>query len=343
MKRMGNIYPKIYEEANIRKAIIRASEHKRNKKSVKRVLDNMDEYIKRIQDLLKSKSFKNSPMAITQIYEPLSKKTRDIHKPKFYPDQIVHWCVMLQLQPLIMRGMDSHNCGNIPKRGEAHIRRYLQKAIATDYKGTKYFLKYDIHHFYQSVDHNILKAKLRRLIKDKDMLNLLDTLIDIDETGLPIGTYISQWLANYYLQALDHYTREKLGARYMFRYVDDVVILGPNKRKLNRMRKLVEEFLHNEKLEMKPNWVIAILFKRNIDFVGYQFHRNGKITIRRRIWKNIRALILRIAHHGLRLKRALRFMSYYGYIKNSNSYFIQNNYFRLLSIKKIRLSVSKGG
>lgn len=343
MKRIGNLYSKVMEKENIRKAILRASEHKRQHANVKEILDNMDLYIDKLHAILAAQEFRNSEYVLATIYEPLSKKTREIYKPKFFPDQVVHWCVMLQLQPLIMKGMDPHNCGNIPKRGERHIREYLKRVITKDPKGTKYFLKYDIHHFYPTIDHEILMSKLKRIIKDAKLLELLDEIISVSPKGIPIGTYTSQWLANYYLQELDHYTRESLKVKYMLRYVDDILILGPNKRELKKIQKAIAGFLVKEKLSMKPSWIIRELAKQPIDFVGYKFYRNGKVAIRHRIWKNARRLMLRISHHGLGIIRARRFMSYYGYILNSDSNYIRQTYFKKLKIKEIRECISKGG
>ena len=69
----------------------------------------------------------------------------------------------------------------------------------------------------------------RRQIKDQDCLWLIDAIIDAVR-GLPIGNYTSQWFANFFLQGLDHFIKEKLGVKYYIRYVDDLVLLGSNKR-----------------------------------------------------------------------------------------------------------------
>lgn len=343
MKRTGNLYQKVMDKENIRKAILRASEHKRHQANVKKVLENIDDHIDKIHEMLRDHTFENSKYRVATIYEPLSKKTREIYKPSFFPDQVVHWCIMLQLQPLIMKGMDPHNCGNIPERGERHIREYLRRIIKTDRRNTKYYLKYDVHHFYPNIDHDILMVKLEKRIKDDELLEILWKIIKVTDKGLPIGTYTSQWLANYYLRDLDQFTREKLGATYMMRYVDDILILGPNKRALKKMQSAIGQFLAGEGLAVKPNWVIRDLDKQPIDFVGYQFLRNGKVLIRKRIWKNARRLMLRIIHHGLGIVRARRFMSYYGYILNSDSYRIKQKYLKPLKVKTIRQCIVKGG
>ena len=65
-------------------------------------------------------------------------------------------------------------------------------------------MKIDVRHFFESIPHDRLKAKLRRVIADEKTLRLLDIIIDAVPEGLPLGYYTSQWLANFYLQDLDH-------------------------------------------------------------------------------------------------------------------------------------------
>ena len=73
----------------------------------------------------------------------------------------------------------------------------------------KYCLKCDISKFYPSINHEILKLIIRKKIKCKRTLNLLDTIIDsIDgETNIPIGNYLSQWFGNLYLNELDMFMK----------------------------------------------------------------------------------------------------------------------------------------
>ncbi len=344
MKRVGYIYEKICDKENIKTAIWRASEHKRDKRAIKKVLDRIDEYVERVHEILITQSFKNTPTALTPKFEKLSQKTRMIRKPKFFPDQIVHWCIMLQVAPLIMRGMDPYCCANVPKRGEGRIRQHLQKVISEDKSHCRYVLKYDIHHFYESINVELLIKKVRRIIKDEKVITLINEVSHIEEHGLSIGTYTSQWLANYFLQQHDHFIREQLKPSYFYRYADDVVILGPNKRKLYKTKEAIERFLNQEDLSIKHNWVIFPLDdNHDIDFVGYRFLSNGKVIIRKRIWRNVRRCIAHIYFKGITLVRARRFMSYLGYIKNSFSHFIQATYLKLVKLKKLRKAVKIGG
>ena len=74
-----------------------------------------------------------------------------------------------------------------------------------DPEHTTYCLKMDIVKFYPSIDHDILKTILRKKIKDKDLLWLLDVIIDSAD-GVPIGNYLSQYFANIYLAFFNLYT-----------------------------------------------------------------------------------------------------------------------------------------
>jgi hypothetical protein len=86
----------------------------------------------------------------------------------------------------------------------------------------------DIKKFYPSITHSILKDIIRKKIKDKKLLFLLDEIIDSTD-GVPIGNYLSQFFANLYLAYFDHWVKEELKAKYYYRYADDLVILSDSK------------------------------------------------------------------------------------------------------------------
>ena len=104
--------------------------------------------------------------------------------------------------------MISTCCANVPKRGNIYARDYIFSYLQKDFKGTKYCLKVDIRKFYQSISIVCLKKKLRCVIKDNKVLSLIDEILSLTDDGLPLGTYCSQWFANFYLQDLDHYCKE---------------------------------------------------------------------------------------------------------------------------------------
>ncbi|MGL5715057.1 MAG: RNA-directed DNA polymerase [Paraclostridium sp.] len=318
MKRQGFIYEKIISEENIRNAILRASKGKRQRSDVKRILGNMDKYILKIQDLLENEKYIPSDYKIGIIKEGIAKKERIIYKPNFYPDQIIHWALILQINTILKKGMHEFTCGSVPGRGIHYGKKYVRKWIDSDRKNTKYCLKMDITKFYPSIDNNILKGMIRSKIKDSKVINLIDSILD-KEKGLPIGILISQWFANFYLQELDHFIKEKLKAKYYIRYMDDMVVFGRNKKELHKIRKEIEKYLQLINLKLKGNWQVFKLDCRALDFMGFRFFRR-KTILRKSIMLRITRKAKRIFRKpNTSVKNAQSMLSYLGWIKHSNS------------------------
>lgn len=281
------------------------------------MLCNVDYHAERIANSLKDGTYKLSPNRCKTIKDGASQKERDITIPAFYPDQIIQWALVQVLTPIFMRGMYEHNCGSIPHRGGIAAKRYVEKVLRKP--NSNYVLKLDIRKYFPSVSHDKLKELLAKRIKDKQVLKLLSDIIDNGGDGLPIGYYTSQWLSNFYLQEVDHYIKEVLHVKYYVRYVDDMVLLDNDKAKLHRARLELSNYLQREGygLTLKENWQLWQVDTRPIDFVGYKLY-SSRTLLRRANFNRIKRLIERIKVKGLSIKRTRRYMSYYGWCKNSN-------------------------
>jgi len=343
MKRIGHLYEAIYEVENIKLAIRKASLGKRHHKEVKRILENIDAYALKIHKMLKYKTYKPSPYTVATIKDGANQKERTISKPKFYPDQIIHWSLMLIIEPIFMKGMYRYNCGSIPNRGTSFGQNAMRKWISNDRKNTKYCLKMDVSKFYPTVSNAILKESMRTKFKDNDVLWLIDSIIDSAE-GLPIGNYTSQWFANFFLTKLDHYIKTLNGTVYYVRYVDDLVILGPNKKKLHKARIEIVKQLNLIGLDMKDNWQVFKVDSRPIDFLGVKFYRNHT-TLRRRNYLRIKRRLKRIGNKPKpTIKDYSAVISYWGWIKRTNSYNFYHKHVKpYISITECRKAVSKNG
>lgn len=328
MKRVGHLYEQICNPANVRKAILKASLGKRHRPHVRHVLERIDARAAEIAALLRAKAYVASPYAVRTIRDGATQKERTISKPRFFPDQVIHWALMLPLQPVLMRGMYRYSCGSVPGRGTSDGQKALRRWLNRDYKGTKYCLKMDVTKFYPSIDREQLKAAFRRIVKDADCLWLIDTIIDSSAPGLPIGNYTSQWFANFFLQGLDHYIKQTLGARYYLRYVDDLILLGPNKKALHKARAAIAAYLAEIGLALKPNWQVFPVSARPIDALGLRFYRDYT-TLRRRNALRIRRRAKRIGGKAqLNYRDACAVVSYWGWIKRSDSYGFYHKYVR---------------
>lgn len=340
LKRYGYLYDNVCDLGNIKDAIRRASLGKRHQTRVRRILDNIDARALEIRNMLMDQTFTPSQPKIKTILDGPSGKTRTICKPTFFPDQIVHWALMLQLEPVMMKGMYEHNCGSVPGRGSSHGQRVLRKWLDRDVRNTRYCLKMDVRKFYPSIKGEHLKPYFRLKFKDRRCLWLIDQVIDSFD-GQPIGYYTSQWFANFFLQDLDHFIKEKLGAAYYIRYVDDLVLLGPNKKKLHRARADIETFLSAKGLHLKGDWQVFPIRARDIDFLGMRFYRD-KTLLRKRTALRIRRRVSRIRKKGrLSGRDAAAVISYWGWIKHTDSYAFYHRYVRpFVAIRDARRVVS---
>lgn len=186
MKRKGNIYKNIVDKDNIKLAIINASKRKRSRHNVQEIMSNINKYANIVQEMLINKTYKPSPYKEVKIHDGARKKERIIYKPQFYPDQIVHWALMLQIEPILSKGMYQWCCASVKNRGLLYGMRHIKKILVRDRKNTKYCLKLDIKKFYPSIDKEILKRKFREKIKERETLELIDLIIDSAKSGVPI-------------------------------------------------------------------------------------------------------------------------------------------------------------
>lgn len=326
MKSYNHLWEKFISEENIRLAIKKSSKGKRNRKNVKEIYENQDEWIGRIRDY--AINFKHTNHKPIEIYDGISRKKRMIIVPS-YKEQIVHHMAVNAMMEMFTHGMYEHSYGSIPKRGAHKGKKYIEKWIRNDRRNVKYCLKMDIRKFFESVPHDILKEKLREKIHDERFLGVLFEIIDSAKYGIPLGFYTSQWLANWYLQGLDHYVKEELRATYYMRYMDDMVIFGSNKKELHMMRKKISEYLaENLGLDMKGNWQVFRFdyikgIKRNgrvLDFMGFKFFRE-KTVLRKGIMLKMSRKAKEIFKKGkITIHDARQMMSYLGWIKSADIY-----------------------
>lgn len=280
MKRYNNLFDKIVSLDNLYEADKRARRQKSHRPEVMLFDKNKDKLLLDLQRKLINGEYETSEYYVFKIYEP---KEREIFKLPYYPDRIVHHAIMNIMEPIWVSAFVKGTYSCIRKRGIHKALKDVKFALK-DEVNTQYCLKLDIRKFYPSIDHDILKIIVRKKIKDKRLLNLLDEIIESAQ-GVPIGNYLSQFFANLYLTYLDHWIKEQKKVRYYFRYLDDIVILGRDKQELRNLLYDIQNYLNNKlKLSFKDNWQIFKVDSRGIDFVGYRvFHTHT--LLRKRIKK----------------------------------------------------------
>lgn len=268
MKRIGNLYQNIISIENLNMADAIARKGKLKQYGIIQHDKNRARNLAELHLSLLYKTFITSQYTTFKVFEP---KERLVYRLPYYPDRIVHHAVMNILEPIFVYVFTNDTYSCIKGKGIHAAARSVRKALK-DVSGTQYCLKLDIKKFYPSIDHNVLKSLLNRKFKDPDLLWLLGNIIDSAD-GIPIGNYLSQYFANFYLTYFDHWIKETKQVKYYFRYADDIVILAPDKQTLHRLLSDIRTYFEvNLKLKIKENYQVFPVTARGIDFVGYVFY-----------------------------------------------------------------------
>ncbi|MGN0374783.1 MAG: RNA-directed DNA polymerase [Butyrivibrio sp.] len=324
-------------------------------------------YLAGLQYMLKNHLYHTSEYEIFTLTE--GKKCREIYKLPFFPDRIAQWAILQVIEPFLIANMTKDTYSAIPGRGIHPIVNdfkgyyktkivdgkkksvWIPSILVSDEEGTRYCYKIDLHHYYQSINHEILKQKFRKTFKDPELLWVLDEIIDsistaniedmsriaileeeVDpETGIPIGNYMSQYCGNFYLGDFDHWIKEQKGVKYYYRYMDDIVILSDSKEFLQELHKDVTAYLNkNLRLSIKENYQIFPSRVRGIDFVGYRFF--GEYTLLRKSTALTMKRKMRYYRKNMENDIAptysewCSFNSYKGWLLNCDSYRLSKKY-----------------
>ena len=314
MKREKDLWAKITSTANLAEALYNASRGKGHYREVRRAMQSPLALVYQLHELLESGSFNNSKYHVFK--RKCSRKIRLISRLPFYPDRIVHHAVVRVLEPIFMSMFIDQTYSTIPGRGVhlavSHIKKSLLKK-----EDTRYCLKIDINKYYPSINHDILLSQIKRKIKDRRTLALIEEIIR-SAPGVPIGNLISQWFGNIYTAGFDRFVKETLKCKYYYRYCDDMIFLSSNKETLRSWLYMIRKYLYDElKLSIKGNYQIFLIDKRGIDFLGYRFFP-GYTLVRKSIITSMKR----------KLHKERSMASYYGWLIHADSFRLRQKYFK---------------
>lgn len=348
MHQFKYLWKKCTEPTIIVKAFKKLRKGKTKRREVIAIEKDFDYYVELMTITMKNtrpggdeeKSFHPKKYVQKTLYE--HGKKRKYYSPNIF-EQWVHHIIVLVLSPIIMRFSYRYSCGSMPRRGGVYGKRALFKVIKK--KGFKYFLKLDIRHFFNNVSISYVIKDLKTFINDDWFFYLLDRVFKYFPNMLPLGFYISQWLANFMLNNLDYAILRKRPLFYI-RYVDDMVLCDNNKRKLHRIREVIIFKLHKIHLHLKQNYQLCrFLYKKKngkiigrcIDFMGFLFLRE-KVIIRKKILKSIIRLMTRLKKLKIIARsQAASMLSRLGWFKHTDTKeFRDTNIKPLLSIRSLK-------
>lgn len=367
-----DLFNSICSMDNLYRAYQNAKSGKGWYKEVKQIEKRPFYYLAGLQYMLKNHLFKTSEYEIFILNE--GKKKRDVYKLPFFPDRIAQWAILQVIEPFLVANMTADTYSAIPGKGIQPIvndlRGYYKtkrvdgkkksvwvpSILLSDEENTRYCYKIDLHHYYQSINHKVLKQKFRKVFKDPELLWLLDEIadsintateedlielslsgeIEVDpNTGIPIGNYMSQYSGNFYLSSFDHWVKEELHVKHYYRYMDDVVIFASSKEELHEIHRKVtaytRDYLH---LNIKGNYQIFPTKVRGVDFVGYRFF--GEYTLLRKstainFKRKMRACRKKMENNiPPTYSEWCSFNSYKGWLGNCDSYRLFKKYMKPL-------------
>ena len=282
-----------------------------------------EEYVMWLYEKLSNMTYKHGKYTTFYICEP---KLRKIEKSR-YIDRIVHrWVVDNFLIPHFVPTFINTTYACLKDRGMHKACLDLQKTMLHCRRkwNNYYILKMDVKKYFQNIDKSILFEILKRKIYDKKLLWLIKEIIysNEGEKGLPIGNYTSQMFANIYLNEMDKYIKQELHCKYVFRYMDDVIVLLKTKKEAKVVLEKIIVFLRdNLKLELNSKTQI---FKntQGVNFCGYKINEY-RLKIRakgkKKLKKKIRKLKYAVKNREMSSKEAKKYLcGHIGYIKIAN-------------------------
>ncbi len=303
MRRYGGLWDQVVRWENLLLAAKKAQRGKRARHAVAGFNFDQERELLAIQSELTDGSYRPGAFRSHWVTRP---KARMISVAP-YRDRVVHHALMNVLEPILDRHFhpDSYACRK--GKGTHAAANRLQRLMGRK----RYALQCDIRKFFPSIDHEVMKATFRRLIKDPRVLWLMDLIVDASNEqeravawypgddlltplerrhGLPIGNLTSQWFANWMLNDLDHWVTSHLGVGGYVRYCDDFILLDDDWRVLRRALGSVVEHLRSKRLSLHGRKVVLRPTRCGVTFVGYRIWPTHRIVRK----DNVRAFRRRV-------------------------------------------------
>ncbi|HMW56561.1 MAG TPA: reverse transcriptase domain-containing protein [Accumulibacter sp.] len=293
---MAELFDAVTEWDNLWQAFAVAARGKRRKGSAAAFEQQVADRLVTVQDELRSKSYRPGAYRHFFIHEP---KRRKISAAPFR-DRVVHHALCQVIEPLFEASFIADSYANRRGKGthraldrlQHHARRY------------RYVLRADIVQHFPSLDHDLLRGKLARVVDDPDLLWLAGLILDsgvgvlADEyspvyfpgddllaacrpRGLPIGNLTSQFWSNVYLDDFDWFVQRQLGCGAYLRYVDDFALFGDDRKTLWQWKEALIARLEQERLTIHAAQAQVLPTRCGIPWLGFVVYPTHRLLKRR--------------------------------------------------------------
>ena len=319
MHREGHIIEEIVDYANMEesfKQVLRGKKRKRSRQG-KNLLAHREEVIEELAAQIAEGKFRVSGYRERTITEGGKLRRIQVLTMK---DRIGVNAVMAVVDKHLRKRFIRTTSASIKERGMHDLLDYISKDLEQDPEGTRFCYKFDISKFYESVRQDFVMYCVRRIFKDRKLIEMLDGFVRMMPEGLSIGLRSSQGLGNLLLSVyLDHYLKDKYGVRHFYRYCDDGVVLGNAKSELWKIRDAVHGQMEQIGLKVKANERVFPV-DEGIDFLGYVIYPDHV-----RLRKRIKQKFARKMHEvKSRKRRRVLIASFYGMAKHADCIMLYN-------------------
>lgn len=321
MKTFNNLFEHIASFDALYEGYLRARRGKRETAACMLFERRLEENLIDLLNHLQYGTYELGPYRSFAVYEP---KTRTITALQDFKDRVVQHAVMAAIEPIWEARFisTSYACrvGKGTHQGADKAQTMLRECLRKH--GKVYALKADVRRYFASIHHDTLKTLLKKRIADERALDLLFKIIDSYHEpgrpgyGIPIGNLTSQLFANIYLDAFDQHVKCRLRIRWYARYMDDWVIIGPDKQELHALRLSLtvwlDQNLHLELNNKTQVFPVAVENGRGLDFLGYHLwphNRRLRKASLNRFKRRVRRLQVKYAAGEITLKEVKQQLS----------------------------------
>ncbi len=239
---------------------------------------DLDNNLNYLRHEVEQKTYQPLPLLRVEINASSEKGTRLLSIPTIR-DRVLQTAVAVVLTPIFEEEFEeisfAYRQGRSIQQAVSLIERLRDE-------GYHWVVDADIEHFFDSVDHDQLMAKVEQLVFDIDILRLIrqwlkSVIVDGEKRfrltrGIAQGSPLSPLLANLFLDHLDESLLDK-NIRIV-RYSDDFLVLCKTQKKAEAALELTEDVLHALHLNLNKTKTKIVDFNQGFRFLGVQFIRS---------------------------------------------------------------------